>query len=431
MTATAAAIPEITAVSSCHPHGTVQFCQVGTTEFQVIGPTATEEFAPQYTGCHAHDAETYCFAPDGSEVQVLVDGVDENHSGDEHAHEEEETGGCHFHAGVEHCPGAETVQCLRTDREYNIPLRVGLLFVILITSAIGVFTPILATRFTRLTTRSLLFTALKQFGTGVVISTAFIHLFTHAQLLFANECLGELGYEGTTAAIFMAGLFLAFLVEYVGARFVGWRKRTRASALSTPELGEENSDGKTAAPAGEEHAVGGDGHADAQLHAATAVDEKLGVVVLEAGVIFHSLLIGLTLVVAGDSFFLTLFAVILFHQMFEGVALGTCIAALPDAVALMTKMLMAAAFALITPLGMGIGIGVLRNFNGNDRSTLVAIGTLDALSAGILAWVGLVEMLARDWMGGALAKAGVVRTAVGMVSLVAGLVLMSVLGKWA
>jgi hypothetical protein len=52
-------------------------------------------------------------------------------------------------------------------------------------------------------------------------------------------------------------------------------------------------------------------------------------------------------------------------------------------------MLMASAFALVTPVGMAIGIGVLHRFNGNDPSTLIALGTLDALSAGILVWVGI------------------------------------------
>lgn len=157
------------------------------------------------------------------------------------------------------------------------------------------------------------------------------------------------------------------------------------------------------------------------------------------------LVIGLTLVVAGDSFFLTLFAVIVFHQFFEGVALGTCIAQLPRpsnpptgaGVSMAKKLLMAGAFAVITPLGMGIGIGVLDRFNGNDPATIIAIGTLDALSAGILAWVALVEMLAADWLGmggkkGALAEsASPAKMGLAGLSLVAGLVLMSLLGKWA
>lgn len=94
---------------------------------------------------------------------------------------------------------------------------------------------------------------------------------------------------------------------------------------------------------------------------------------------------------------------------------------------------MGVAFALITPLGMAIGIGVLNQFNGQDSTTLWVIGTLDALSAGVLIWVGLVDMWARDWVieGGDMISAGVGRLSVGMFSLVAGMVLMSFLGKWA
>jgi len=31
---------------------------VGTEEYQVVGPTATEEMEAQYTDCHAHGADT-------------------------------------------------------------------------------------------------------------------------------------------------------------------------------------------------------------------------------------------------------------------------------------------------------------------------------------------------------------------------------------
>jgi solute carrier family 39 (zinc transporter), member 1/2/3 len=196
--------------------------------------------------------------------------------------------------------------------------------------------------------------------------------------------------------------------------------------------------------------------------------------------------------VSGDSFLLTLFAVVLFHQMFEGMALGSCIAALgsssaagsvsgsgsgmschspaPHGTAAATddyealptaegrqhhglkaagsgtgigsgttkvstarKLSLAAVFALVTPAGMAIGIGVLDQFNGNDPQTIVAIGVLDALSAGILLWVGIVEMWAADWavVGGAMVDAGVAKTVTGLGALVAGMVAMSVLGKWA
>lgn len=170
-------------------------------------------------------------------------------------------------------------------------------------------------------------------------------------------------------------------------------------------------------------------------------------------------MIGVTTVVAGDSFYITLAIVIIFHQLFEGIALGTRIAALgygstfakasvsshcheipatqvdrslPSTVSLTRKLLMGTAFALVTPIGMAIGIGVLTTFNGNDPSTIIAIGTLDALSAGILIWVGVVEMMAHDWMlGGDVTNANHLTTALAMFGLISGMVLMSFLGKWA
>lgn len=104
---------------------------------------------------------------------------------------------------------------------------------------------------------------------------------------------------------------------------------------------------------------------------------------------------------------------------------------------LIKKLGLAALFAFVTPIGMAIGIGVLQKFNGNDKSTLIAIGTLDALSAGILLWVGIVEMWAADWLVGAhghkaeLSDADILTVILAGFGLVAGLALMSLLGKWA
>ncbi|KAK5656990.1 hypothetical protein OQA88_3513 [Cercophora sp. LCS_1] len=473
-TSSAAVSPaSVTAVSECHMHETQVVCMAGATEYVVhITPTGTTDIPPQFTGCHGHGTETFCESPDGEEVAISL--ASDNADHDDHA---EESGlKCHFHAGVEHCvdaSGAEVEKtCEKVDRNYNIPLRVGLLFVIMVTSSIGVFTPILISSFVSPTNP--VFTILRQFGTGIIISTAFIHLFTHAVLMFQNDCLGELAYESTASAILMAGIFLSFLVEYLGIRLVQWHGAKRGSE------GVESPSGTKKSP-----------------HIST---EMVNITVLEAGVIFHSLLIGLTLVVAADTFFLTLFAVIVFHQMFEGIALGTRIAALGHpgsvnhshghshgpghhghfhepkqpspstlaeelvaasdhhhtqaagatagkgsdigsgnesdgnaaakhahhAVSMKKKLLLAGAFALVTPVGMAIGIGALRSFNGNDPSTIIAIGTLDALSAGILVWVGVVEMWAHDWMlGGEMTTAGPVRTVLGMVALIAGMVLMN------
>ncbi|KAI0973648.1 hypothetical protein F4678DRAFT_486826 [Xylaria arbuscula] len=306
--------------------------------------------------------------------------------------------------------GEGKIECSRTDREYNIPLRIGLVFAMLATSFFGVALPIflkpsLPARFQGC------FTLLKQFGTGVVISTALIHLFSEASELFGNKCLGDLGFDATPAAIMLGGLFIAFLIEYITHRVA------RKYYNRTPNA-----------------------------------DDAINVMVLESGIIFHSLLVGLTLVVAEDTAFMPLFVAIVFHQVFEGIALGSRIATagctITDSEKMMQdvgsdganwkplsmarKLAMAAAFAFVTPVGMAIGIGVLHSFNDNDPTTVIAIGTLNALSAGILLWVGMIEMWAADWMfEGEFESANAKTTALGAIGLIAGMALMGLLGKWA
>ncbi|KAG5928719.1 hypothetical protein E4U42_000083 [Claviceps africana] len=451
--------PAIAAVTGCHLHESQLICMgPGETEYIVqTTPTQTAGLPASYTDCHNHGAELFCVAPNGDDVQVSLPNppgsaggrIGGKETGSSHKH-------CHFHAGVEHCVGDGEKsrdgppECGVPKRDYNVRLRVGLLFVIMATSALGVFAPIfLHNIFPK--KFPLLFTILKQFGTGIIISTAFVHLLVHASLMFANKCLGNLAYEGTPAAILMAGIFLSFLVEYLGQRIVLARKK------ATSSLGQE------------------------QQAQALLSNQVVGILVMEAGILFHSLLIGLTLVVAGDSFFLTLFVVILFHQMFEGLALGTRIATIgapadrqllsnsdplnrgasngtdksggapvdettnrssdlntqPLSLTLSKKLSLAALFAFVTPVGMAIGIGVLDHFNGNDKSTIIAIGTLDALSAGILVWTGIVEMWAADWMTGShghkaeLADADTLTVVLGGAGLMTGMALMSLLGKWA
>lgn len=114
---------------------------VGTEEYQMVGPTRTQDMQAQYTGCHKHGSETYCVDSTGEDVQVLTDVV--NDGGDEHANghgetSEEPAGSgehCHFHAGVQYIVPVKlrclkqvnnSVQtlCWRQQKQWNSALRV-------------------------------------------------------------------------------------------------------------------------------------------------------------------------------------------------------------------------------------------------------------------------------------------------------------------
>jgi len=80
---------------------------------------------------------------------------------------------------IRHCVDANgnTVEgtCEAVDRDYNIPLRIGLVFAILATASIGVFGPIVLS-LGRYKSGSIVMSVVKQFGTGVIISTALVHV---------------------------------------------------------------------------------------------------------------------------------------------------------------------------------------------------------------------------------------------------------------
>ncbi|RKF65498.1 Zinc-regulated transporter 1 [Golovinomyces cichoracearum] len=436
---------ESTTLEACHMHGSAQYC-VDAEGHEVKVVTAGRT-SPSYSGCHMHGGKRYCFSPDGQEVEILSleqNSADPLHVKSEEKSKEHSKGkkNCHYHAGVEHCVyenASETSEkdCGRKNQNYNVNLRIGLLLVVLVTSAIGVFTPILLTKFLNIKPNGMVITFIKQFGTGIIIATAFIHLLTHAELMFANPCLGQLKYESTATSIAMAGAFIAFLVDYISHRLAQWHRAKASSEIIESEKDLPNDSSKdvyvkASAIIPEALNLTSCSHHNSGNVTVGLTNHWVSLLILEAGIIFHSLLIGITLVVAGDSVFITLFIVIIFHQMFEGLALGARIAAVNNGRFSNAKtILLPLAFSFVTPLGMAIGIGVIQSFNGNDTATIIVLGTLDSLSAGILIWVGIIDMWAGDWIYGDLANASLSRTVVGMISLISGFALMGLLGKWA
>jgi zinc transporter 1/2/3 len=122
------------------------------------------------------------------------------------------------------------------------------------------------------------------------------------------------------------------------------------------------------------------------------------VFILEFGVIFHSVFIGLTLAVAGAEF-ITLYIVLVFHQTFEGLGLGARLAEVPwPKSKRWTPYLLALGYGVSTPIAIAIGLGVRESFAPEGRTTLLVNGVFDSISAGILIYTGLIELMAHEFM---------------------------------
>ncbi|KAK9367240.1 Zinc/iron permease [Lipomyces kononenkoae] len=351
---------------------------------------------------------------------------------------------------------------------YNVPLRIGSVFIVFAASAFAVFLPLVIQKLLKSGDKSAaaewILVVVKQFGAGVIVATAFIHLLPDAFETFNNPCIGELSFDAWPGAIAMIGVLMTFTIENIGHRIVSDRiKRAKAQlakdAASAPLLPTTTEDSierpqpKHLTSHSHSHSNGQGifAHAETHVHShghtffeldrnddnvAVTADisesiERLSLYVLEAGIMFHSVLIGVTLSVTQASAFMSLFVVIIFHQMFEGMALGTRIIDVAS-LSQTRKYFLCIGFCTITPIGMAIGILARSNYAGDSSPTaLWAMGTLNSLSAGILLWVSLVELLAEEWMHGDLHEASAPMSLLGFFSVALGATLMSLLGNWA
>ncbi|OJJ71520.1 hypothetical protein ASPBRDRAFT_125906 [Aspergillus brasiliensis CBS 101740] len=129
--------------------------------------------------------------------------------------------------------------------------------------------------------------------------------------------------------------------------------------------------------------------------------QLLQCLLLEAGILFHSIFIGMALSVATGTSFIVLLVAICFHQTFEGFALGSRIASLiPDLFppSSYRPWLMALAYGTTTPIGQAMGLILHNLYDPASTTGLLTVGITNAISSGLLLFAGLVELLAEDFL---------------------------------
>ncbi|ODH13143.1 hypothetical protein ACO22_07560 [Paracoccidioides brasiliensis] len=351
--------------------------------------------------------------------------------------------------------------------DYNTPLHVGALVIILAVSSLACSFPLMAVKVPWLRIPSTFLFIVRHFGTGVLLATAFIHLLPTAFGSLNNPCLPSFwttDYQPMPGAISLLAVFLVTIVEMVfspsrhccsggadvytssrskdhentavkqSATSANWDATKQESNVTTdasmrrdhPLVGNSNSMGRELAhmnaglvemerieasqspnaPAtkaivdeqSSDGQVSEDGNSiklTPQQHLKKAV---MQCTLLEMGILFHSVFIGMALSVSVGGPFIVLLVAISFHQTFEGLALGSRIAVINWGKNTAQPWIMALLYGCTTPIGQAIGLATHTLYDPDSEVGLVMVGVMNAISSGLLIYSSMIELLGEDFL---------------------------------
>lgn len=320
-------------------------------------------------------------------------------------------------------------------------LRIASVFIVLVLSALGVFFPLMGNLNEIFHLPKIMLFGVRFFGSGVIVATAFIHLLGDADENLRSECLAGGWQEYPwSAALCLMGAWTMFTIEFAVSEYVkhhGLERSNGCSGGARLMLDEEHPDDLHHDPTikknhDEENTIEAPDTCSAQVENEAIYKKLVSIFILEFGIVFHSVFVGLSLAIAQDQF-KTLLVAICFHQFFEGVGLGARFASIvwPHSQR-MAPWLMALAFSLTTPIGIAAGLGVRHSYSEDSVSSLIVVGVFNSFCAGVLIYNGLVDLMGQDFIhGDFLQNCRWKKALFAYVMLTLGCFSMALIGKWA
>ena len=308
--------------------------------------------------------------------------------------------------------------------------------------------PLVAKKFPNLRIPKWFFFYTPHFGTGVILATAFIHLLPTTFISLTNPCLGTFwttSYPAIGGAIAMGTLFIVAIVEmFLTLNLCSHHYMPEYHLEETGGCDPQDCDNcdkicESESPAAKKPTGGACTETTTGVSrldlSPDGVHKKamLQLMMLEVGILFHSIFIGMTVSVTVGHGFIVLLIAVIFHQTFEGLALGARIVALAWAPGTVwTPWLMAFAYGFTMPVGQAIGLATYTLYSPNSPPGLLLVGILSSISAGMLLFAGLAEMFSEDFLSKESWERlpGRKRVYAGL-WLFAGAFGMSVVGAWA
>ncbi|PIA59503.1 hypothetical protein AQUCO_00400411v1 [Aquilegia coerulea] len=313
------------------------------------------------------------------------------------------------------------------DSQAATHLKLISILVIFVTSVIGISSPVLlARRFQGKATYDKVTLVIKCFAAGVILSTSLVHVLPNAFNALSDCQLAsfhpwkDFPFTGLGSLI---GVLLALLVDITATSHVDHGPSSYKPVVNQDELDKKQSVEVSLEVSCDD---------EKSVEELIKLKQKLVSQVLEIGIIFHSVIIGVTLGMSQNQCTIRpLVAALAFHQIFEGMGLGGCIA--QAGFNLGTTMYMCFMFAVTTPMGIIFGIILfsVTGYDDNSPNALIMEGLLGSISSGILIYMALVDLIAVDFFHNKLMSSEQWMKQGCYIALVFGSVSMSVLALWA
>mmetsp|Transcript_19033 Transcript_19033/g.57508 ORF Transcript_19033/g.57508 Transcript_19033/m.57508 type:complete len:326 (-) Transcript_19033:773-1750(-) len=306
----------------------------------------------------------------------------------------------------------------------SFALRVGGLFAILGGSAVLTFLPLIARNRCQL-----LLHLGSCFATGVVLATAFVHMLPDAAAAMSSPCLGLSSSYPWSSTIAGFVVIIACVIENTLKGFM----LKNYGVTSLEEL--EADDDVNSVDSGE---LGGaqDGSTDgardiklSQREQLRQADLAMTAIFLEGGIVFHSVFVGINYgILENDSTSVALLIALVFHQAFDGLALGS--AFVRAGFSRLKYCIFAALFVMVTPCGIAIGIGVSQSYAPGSKAALGTEAAFNSVSAGLLVYNSLINLMVAQFKPVSISHRPRLQAAQ-YGSLAAGYCCMALVGKWA
>ncbi|KAJ0016717.1 hypothetical protein Pint_11610 [Pistacia integerrima] len=249
------------------------------------------------------------------------------------------------------CTTVSSSSC--NDKAAALPLKIIAIVTILITSLIGVSAPLFTRSVKALHPDQNLFVVVKSFAAGIILATGFMHVLPDSFDMLSSSCLEDNPWHKFpfTGFVAMLSAIVTLMVDSLATSIYS-QKCYAGGGVLIPE--DERDEELAAAPPSFGHMHGHSHHLDQTKTAGSGGSQlmryRVIAMVLELGIVVHSIVIGLSV----------------------GASNNTCSIK---------------------------GIALSNTYKENSPRALISVGLLNASSAGLVIYMALVDLLAADFMG--------------------------------